>query len=766
MAARAQVDSEEDIPRFVRRCWDEYQSATQQERVEEKESLGFYIGGKYQWRAGEVEARTGNNRPWMSINRCKPAVDQVENEARNNPPGPEAYPVGASGADSNGADTLEGLIREYEYRSDAKTARMLALRYAAAGSRGVYEMSTDYAGPRTLEQEIIIKPAEDPSLFFYDPNARRPCREDSMWGGKISRLSREQLIEQFGTNLKVLNRSFLSQSGGWLADAFGWQNNAASTNIWTGGAKGQGPYYVCEFYRVVIKPEKMWLWSDNIMRYEDEGEPKNATIKLADGQKIGRTEPRRTVKKYVVTALDTISTTDWYGDQVPHFWVMGPEVYVDGLVHRQSLISGALDAQRGLNYTMTSAAEIVGTMTKTPWMGYEGTFDVTNAQGFNPWETNRQVFNFMEVKATWSTSPDGTQSVLLPPPVRNTWEAPIDRLLQLANTWGEMIKSATAVFFEPSLVSAKNAQSGEAIKALQTQSNIGTLNWQDQLHRAVTLEYQQAQMIMKKLYDGPRVRSIVRADDQHEIVEINREFPDDTHESMGEGKYRHRENGTIETSNSIARGNFGVRVTAGPSFKDRAEKTVAQLSELFKDVPALSQSPVAVAKFLRVVGAGNPEIEGLADSIAPPVDGSANPQQMAEQLQAEQRKNKQLTQGLMALQQALQAKLPELDAKQKMNAMDNLTKIHVAEITASKDLDRAAADREDAFLQSILGMAHERGMQAEEHEHAQGLQESQQAAAADSQDSAQQHASESQEADHQATAEQQELAQSASDEGE
>src|ERR1035437_2122494 len=109
-------------------------------------------------------------------------------------------------------------------------------------------MATDYVGERSLEQQIVIKPIEDPSVIFYDPDARRACREDSMWQGKIRVLSREQVEAEFGSNLKILNRSFIEKAAGWMAGAVGpgWRGDFPTTQTWTG--RGGGPYYICEFY--------------------------------------------------------------------------------------------------------------------------------------------------------------------------------------------------------------------------------------------------------------------------------------------------------------------------------------------------------------------------------------------------------------------------------------------------------------------------------------------------------------------------------------
>lgn len=703
-----------------------------EELLKEKESAGFWIGGKHQWRPGEIESREGRNRPWMTINRCEPVVSQVENEARQNPPGPQAHPVGG-GADKDGADIIEGLIREYEYRTDAQNSYIIALRHGCARMRGAFDLATEYVSDRSLEQQIIVKPVPNPELCFYDPNSMAPCREDAMWQGEIMRLTRDQLIEQYGVNLKVLNRSTVSTLvagiGGWMQDAMGWRGNLVSLNTWTGSGDPQGPFYVCAFWRVEIERRKLTLYDNHILYFDDETPPESAKPKLdSDGDLIFRWSPRRKVKKYLVTALDVLDETEWLGDLIPRFWVLGPEMWMDGKCHRHSLLSGALDSQRLLNYTITSAAETVGSMTKAPFIGYEGQFDTPNAQGINPWDnSNGILWPYLEVKPVFATDGLGGAPTLLPPPQRNTWEAPIARLLELANFAVEMIKGATSVFFEPSLPAAQKAQSGAAIRALQAQSNIGTLNWQDALHRAVGLSYGQAAKVMAALYDSERVRTIVKPDNSHEIATINAEFDGADGESAP-GKPRKKRNNIID-------GQYSLRVTSGPNFQTRQEQSISQLMDAFKIIPQLLSMPGIAAQFLRMLGQGNPQIEQMADALMPGGAAADNPQALQAQFAQAQSENQQLKQAMGQMQQAIASKLPEIEAKKWIATLDALAGIRKAEITASKDTDNAQANRDASFLETHLNLAHDAAQQAVQHEHEASQAQGQQQAAAQAQQS-------------------------------
>src|SRR5512135_660704 len=92
-----------ELPAYVRKCWEDWQKANKTNREAEIERLRFYVGGDLQWRDEELRKRKQTQRPHITINKCKPAVDQIEGDIRLNPPGPQCHPVG-NGADKDTAD--------------------------------------------------------------------------------------------------------------------------------------------------------------------------------------------------------------------------------------------------------------------------------------------------------------------------------------------------------------------------------------------------------------------------------------------------------------------------------------------------------------------------------------------------------------------------------------------------------------------------------------------------------------------------------------
>jgi hypothetical protein len=164
-----------------------------------------------------------------------------------------------------------------------------------------------------------------------------------------------------------------------------------------------------------------------------------------------------------------------------------------------------------------------------------------------------------------------------------------------------------------------------------------------------------------------------------------------------------------------------------------------QFVEFMKIDPQIVAAPGVAGKALRWIGQGNPQIEAIADILDPPANGDVTPQQLQQALQGEQQKNQQLMQAAQRLAAELKSKLPEIEYKKWSDQLKALTQIHVAEITASKDLDNAKADRQAALLEQLLNLAHDAGTQAQDQEHEQGMQERQQSQEAASQVSDQAH---------------------------
>lgn len=701
--ADSQKIPKDKLPAFVRNCYSQWRTANKDNRDAEKLRKQFYVGGDLQWRDTELEKRRQQKRPWISINRCKPAVDQVEGDIRMNPPGPQCSPVGG-GADGDTADIIEGIIREIEYRSAADTAYALAGRDEAMTGFGYLELMTEFVSERSFKQRLKIMPGTDADCVFFDPTARMANREDAGWGGKLRMYNRQEYEGQFGTKRKVLQPSSFQATKSWIMDAIGYEGDLSRIREWTGYGKPEGPFFVAEFYLVEITREKLQMYDDHICRFADDPNPKNA--QPLEGEENVRDVARRKIKKYVVDALEVLDETEWLGTIIPLIPVLGPEVYIEGRLHRLSLISGAMDSQRALNYVATTATELAGLMPKSPWVGYEGQFDDPR------WKNvNSEVYAFLEVKPVHAMNPTTNQSELLPPPQRNSWDAPIQWLLALGTYFENAIKAVTSIY-NPSLGQQEADQSGEAIQQLRSESSVANFSYADNLHRAIQVMYNQICVIAPQIMSSAEVITIVRPDGQHEQKEINQEFPDDGIDPK---------TGKKGKVNNLAVGIYSVRVTAGPSFQTRQEAALRSIMDFLKINPQAIATPGVGAQLLRMIGEGNPKVEQMADLLDPQGQGEdLSPQQMQQQLAKSGATIQQMQQLIQHLQMLIATKQPEIQQKQaaaQLKSDDDRYKAQLSSLTGIREAEiKAGTDQATQELKSLDQLLHFKADSHEQHQ--------------------------------------------------
>src|ERR1700722_1913763 len=484
------ASEKEDILLLARKCFSRAQEAETDLRRAMTLRWKMYASGGAEglaWEPAE-KARSEGKRPYLEINECKPPCDAIETNIRINPPGPITHPVD-SGSDET-ADVISGMIRRIEYASNSQTIYSQAGRDSTASGYGVIEWATRYTSPTSFDQELYLVPNEDASVWWFDPLARRPNREDAMWaikGPKI--LSQEAYMEAYGKKHKVLDGGFLSTVqtyAGRFQDMLGWSGNYQSMNLWT--TNGKGPFWVAEFWRVTVTLKTLRLYTDNIARYDDEPVPATARRKTdADGDDSDyvRKVPIRKVMKYVVDACEVLEQVEWIGDHIPCIAVLGPEIWIDGKLYRLSLIHGMIDSQRAFNYVATSMTEIAGKVPKAPWTGTKGQFidEKWSTASVDDWA-------YLEVTPVEMVSELSNASPFAPMPTRNLMEAPIQWLIQLGTFFQAAMQSVSS-YSANVLGKAKADQSGKAIEALQMEASQGNYSYPDGVNRGVGVMYQQ-----------------------------------------------------------------------------------------------------------------------------------------------------------------------------------------------------------------------------------------------------------------------------------
>ena len=385
------------------------------------------------------------------------------------------------------------------------------------------------------------------------------------------------------------------------------------------------------------------------------------------------------------------------GRFIPIIPVNGLDIILNGKRYLAGLVRNAKDSQRMRNYWASAATEAVALAPKAPWImaegqdaGYERMWEQSNTRTMA-----RLIYKQIDVGGKPA-----------PPPARNSVEPPIQAMVVMLRQASDDFHQATGIF-PPALGENPKDQSGKAIQLLQRRSDVGNINWTDNLSRSIRHSTRAILDLIPHIYDAPRIQRIINPDGSVDHVGVYNGM------KQPDGKATLEAQG-VKKIFDLGKGNYDVVVTVGPSYQTKRQEAVASQMALIAAYP-----PVMVAAGDILVNnmdwPGHKEISERLKKMLPPQlqegpDGEPTPEQLKTQL-AQVTQQYQLTQ--QALQQAnqiIEQKAVEAKGKIDVALIDERVKIAVAEINASKDRDKARGEQMFNELELAHNAAHEVAM--------------------------------------------------------
>lgn len=148
-----------------------------------------------QWPAKVLTERSNEGRPVLTINRIPQFIRQVTGDMRQMRPSIKTVPVDSRG-DKDTAETLAGMIRYIENRSDAAAIYMGGAESQVGCGIGHWMVTKEYS-EGTFNQELRIVGIDDQVAVACDPDAKLPMREDAKWWIIPVDMSREAFKENY-----------------------------------------------------------------------------------------------------------------------------------------------------------------------------------------------------------------------------------------------------------------------------------------------------------------------------------------------------------------------------------------------------------------------------------------------------------------------------------------------------------------------------------------------------------------------------------------
>ena len=596
----------QDAQKFLRFAND----ADSYNRQDALDDLKFSSGD--QWPVEVQNSRNLEARPCLTINKLDGFIRQVCNQQRQARPRMKAHSMN-SAANAKVADILTGIFKHIEVNSDADAAYDTAFEFAVRMGWGYWRVVTDYVREDSFDQEIYIKPIQNPFTVYFDPNSQMPDGSDAETCLITEVMSKKDFKAQYpnaddGANFN--NRGTGDADADWIM---------------------KEDIRVAEWWYTERKKTKLLLLSDGTQVYKDDA-PDEAILAAAGIMVVAERETmRKTIKWAKLTGLEVLEESTWAGKYIPIVPVYGQQLTVDDKRKKYGLVRMAKDPQRMYNYWRTALTESVALAPKAKWLLAEGQD-----------EGHENEWNLANVKATpvLRYKQKDIEGQPAPVPTRLQPEPPPAGIVEATSAINNDLQTVVGIF-DPNQFMQGN-QSGKAIRGQQMQIDLSNFHYYDNLTRSLKQTGRIILDLIPKIYDKERVMRIIGYDNRPEMVTINQRIVD--------------EQGAEKILNDVTVGEYDVYMDTGPGYQSKRQEAVEAMIPLLQANPELFQA----AGDLVFRNMDFPGADVIADRLAAinpmaQIDEKADiPPQVQMQLMASQKQVADLQQQIAALTLNLQ----------------------------------------------------------------------------------------------------------------
>ena len=555
-----------DAKKFLNLCND----VDSNNRAEALDDVRFCAGD--QWPVDVQNSRVLESRPCLTINKVDAYVRQICNQIRQQRPRIKVQGMNNE-ADAKLAEILGGVCRHIEYQSSADVAYDTAAEYAVKMGWGYFRVTTDYISDDSFEQEIFIRPIDNPFTVYFDPNSQLPDGSDA-----------ERCLITTVVSKKQFRAMYPGKDDG---QGFTSRGTGDSDAEWV----TKEDVRIAEYFYTVRTPTKLVLLSDGTSVFEDEL-PAPEVLAEAGITIIERRDSyKKQIKWCKVTAMEVLEEGDWAGKYIPVIPVYGQTAVIDAKHKKFGLVRMAKDPQRMYNYWTTALTESVALAPKAKWLMAEGQDEGHE----NEWAmANIKAMPVLRYKQT------DTEGRVAPAPTRLQPEPPPAGIVTATQGMSNDLMTVVGIY-DPSQLPQGN-MSGKAIAGQQQQVDMVNFHYYDNLTRSIAQCGRIILDLIPKIYDTERVMRIIGADEKPEIITLNQRVT--------------TEDGVEKILNDVSVGRYDVVMDTGPGFATKRGEAVEAMMTLLAADPNL----MATAGDLIFRNMDFPGAEIIADRLA-----AANP---------------------------------------------------------------------------------------------------------------------------------------------
>jgi len=623
---------------FLRLCND----SDSNNRAEALDDVRFAAGD--QWPVDVQNSRILEARPCLTINKIDAYVRQICNQQRQQRPRIKVHGMNNE-SDEKVAEILTGICRHIENQSDADAAYDHAFEYCVKMGWGYWRVTTDYVREDSFDQEIYIRPVENPFTVYFDPNSVLPDGSDA-----------ERVLITTVISKDVFKTMYPDAE---VDQGFSSRGTGDTESEWV----TKEDIRVAEYFYTERTKDMLLELSDGTTGYSTEIPSKEVLAQAGITVIAKRDVWRKKIKYCKLTAMQILEEGEWAGKYIPIVPVFGQEVRVDDKHKKFGLVRMAKDPQRMYNYWSTALTETVALAPKAKWLlaegqdeGHENEWAMANIKAM-------PVLRYKQTDIEGRPAPQPTRLQPEPPPVG---------VMSALQSMNQDLQAVVGIF-DPSQL-PQGLQSGKSINGQQMQADMTNFHYYDNLTRSIRHTGRIILDLIPKIYDRERVMRIIGDDGKPEIVTLNQPGTD--------------ENGVAKILNDVTVGEYDVVMDTGPGYNSKRQEAVDAMTSLFAADPALVQ----IAGDLYVRNMDFPGSDVIADRLA-----VNNPlAQIDEKSEVPPQAQMMIAQGKKTIEQLQQQiQMMQMDSKYRASVQEQ-----VQQAETEREKMRLQVRREDTQLRT------------------------------------------------------------------
>lgn len=315
----------------------------------------------WQWPQNVLMER--DKRPCLTINKVRPLVAMIVNDARENKPQVKVKPVGGQ-LTYKAAEVWDDLIRQIERVSAAQMIYDDATESMVEGGIGYWRINHDYVDDDSFDQEIRIDPIRDQLSVLMDNWIKRRDGSDAKWAFIAEGMSREEFHRQYPGSAIPPPGSPFDGKGGWVT---------------------RDAVRIVEYYRIVMDQDELIYLEDRngtastFRRSEIPAQAQAIRDRLVEieaspnpdeypGFMKRRVDRPRLEWYKIAGGTEILEKRKLKGKYIPIVRIIADEKVIEGKLHRTGLTRKLKDAQRMYNYNSSAQVEYGALGTKCYWL--------------------------------------------------------------------------------------------------------------------------------------------------------------------------------------------------------------------------------------------------------------------------------------------------------------------------------------------------------------------------------------------------------------